>query len=73
VRRIKGKVGGRILEKPGEKTFSAEFLISWSKYCFRMLYKLIYHRGGKNIQCRKDSPFNKWEIAGKTGQLNVKE
>ena len=33
--------------------------------------QLIYDKGGKNIQLRKDSLFNNG--AGKTGQLHVKE
>ena len=33
--------------------------------------QLIYDKGGKTIQWRKDNPFNKW--AGKTGQRQVKE
>ena len=33
--------------------------------------QLIYDKGGKNIQRRKDSPFNSG--AGKTGQLHVRE
>ena len=33
--------------------------------------QLMYNKGGKNIQWKKNSFFNKW--AGKTGQLHVKE
>ena len=36
-----------------------------------MPLQLIYNKGGKNIQWRKDSLFSKY--AGKTGQLHIKE